>query len=151
MKRYEFAEAAGQALDAPLEADGAKAARQLKDRLEELGLTYDHFLVEAEGSTVRVSGDAAMQEQKEKILLALGNTRGVTAVEDRVDAGQEEITPRFVTLREGETLIDVAARIYGDRAASVQLHRDNTPFWPDPGELCSGWVLRAPARSGPNS
>ncbi|MEU6996214.1 BON domain-containing protein [Streptomyces sp. NPDC046465] len=144
MTTYEFRKTAGHALDAPLDAEGAKAAKQLKDRLEKLGLTHDHFVVEVEGTTVSVSGDAAVQEQKEKILLALGNTYGVTSVEDLVESGQEDIPPRFVTMGEGETLSDLALRVYGDRSAVGKLQRANAPLAPAPDQTSPGWVLRAP-------
>ncbi|OON80674.1 BON domain-containing protein [Streptomyces tsukubensis] len=145
MTMYEFDKSVGQPLDAPLHGEGAEAAKQLKHRLEALGLTHDHFLVEVDGSKVTVSGDAAMQDQKERILLALGNTEGVAQVEDLVDAGQEELRPRFVTVRDGETLSDLAERLYGDPNAGANLLRANEPMVSSLDQVCGGWVLRAPA------
>ncbi|MFJ4716800.1 hypothetical protein [Streptomyces sp. NPDC088785] len=97
-----------------------------------------------EGNTVVVEGDAAVQEQKEKILLALGNVFGVTGVEDRVHSGQEGITPRFVTVEEGETLDDVARRVYG-HPDGRRLLTANHPVPTDARAVHPGLVLRAPA------
>ncbi|MEV8314775.1 BON domain-containing protein [Streptomyces sp. NPDC059900] len=145
MARYSFTPGAGHRLEVPLAAEPGKAAAQLKERLEGLGLTHDHFQVSVEGSTVTVAGDAAVQEQKEKILLALGNVIGVQEVEDRVDAGQEGLAPRFVTVHEGETLDDVALRIYDDPAAAKRLLAENHPVLTDANDIYPGLVLRAPA------
>ncbi|MGW6062687.1 BON domain-containing protein [Streptomyces sp. NPDC055189] len=145
MVKYSFTTEAGHQLGVPLASEPDKAAAQLKGRLEDLGLTHDHFRVSVEGSKVTVAGDAAMQEQKEKILLALGNVVGVTEVEDRVDAGQEGLAPRFVTVQEGETLADVARRIYHDPAAGKRLLAANHPVLADANDLFPGLVLRAPA------
>lgn len=142
---YSFAREVGHRLKVPLSAEPDKAAAQLKERIEELGLTDDHFRVSVEGATVVVVGDSAMQDQKEKILLALGNVEGVTEVEDRVAAGQEDIAPRFITVRDGETLDDVAARAYGTPDAVNRLLAANRPVVTGPGDIVAGLVVRAPA------
>ncbi|MFD7711622.1 BON domain-containing protein [Streptomyces sp. NPDC059785] len=144
MATYEFVPELGHQLDAPLATEADKAAAQLKVRLEVLGLTNDHFQVSVENGRVIVTGDAAIQEQKEKILLALGNVAGVSEVEDRVDVGQEGITPRFVTVREGESLADLAERVYGDTEATGKLLKANHPLLTCPEDAFEGLVLRAP-------
>jgi nucleoid-associated protein YgaU len=144
MQRYEFAKGTGQQLEVPLASEPDEAAAQLKGRLEELGLTHDHFKVSVDGFRVTVAGDAAMQEQKEKILLALGNIVGVAEVDDRVEAGQEGAVPRFVTVQEGETLSDVALRVYDDPAAVKRLLAANHPLLTDQHGVYPGQVLRAP-------
>ncbi|MFJ8820781.1 BON domain-containing protein [Streptomyces sp. NPDC102467] len=145
MAKYTFTPEAGHRLEVPLSEEPDKAAAQLKGRLEGLGLTHDHFQVSVEGSRVVVAGDAAMQEQKEKILLALGNVAGVTEVEDRVSAGQEGIVPRFFTVRDGETFGDVVLRAYDDPHAGKRLLTANRPLLTGEGDLYPGLVLRAPA------
>ncbi|MFD6620023.1 BON domain-containing protein [Streptomyces albidoflavus] len=142
---YSFAREAGHRLKVPLSTEPDKAAAQLKERLEELELTHDHFQVSVEGATVVVAGDSATQDQKEKILLALGNVDGVTEVEDRVAAGQEDIASRFLTVRDGETLGEVAARAYDTPDAARRLLTANHPVLADPADLHAGFVLRAPA------
>ncbi|MGW0902882.1 BON domain-containing protein [Streptomyces sp. NPDC002853] len=144
MMRYTFPREAGHQLKAALSGEPDRAAAQLKERLEQMELTHDHFRIRVEGSCVIVAGDSAMQEQKEHILLALGNVAGVTEVEDQVAAGQEGQVPRFVTVRDGESLGDVALRTYGD--ADVQpLLRANRPALADAAGIYAGLVLRAPA------
>ncbi|KUF19016.1 MULTISPECIES: BON domain-containing protein [Streptomyces] len=145
MTRYTFTRDAGHRLDACLSGEPDRAAAQLKERLEELELTHDHFQVSVEESRVVVAGDSAVQEQKEKILLALGNVAGVTEVEDRVTAGQEGIFPRFFTVREGETLRDMAVRAYNDPEAVNRLLIANRPAVTAAEEITPGLVLRAPA------
>jgi nucleoid-associated protein YgaU len=145
MTTYEFEPEAGHRLTVALSEHPEKAAAQLKERLEQLGLTHDHFKVSVEGTTVTVAGDAAVQEQKEKILLALGNVVGVTRVEDRVDSGQEGLSPRFVTVLDNESLELVAERIYGDRSAAPRLLAANNPMLTSADDVRPGEVLRAPS------
>ncbi|MCX4236971.1 BON domain-containing protein [Streptomyces sp. NPDC020707] len=144
MTTYDFDPEVGHRLAVALSDNPDKAAAQLKERLEHLGLTHDHFTVVVEGTTVVVGGDAAVQEQKEKILLALGNVVGVTRVDDRVDAGQEDLSPRFVTVLEGESLDLVAERVYGNRSAAARLLAANSPMLTSADAARPGEVLRAP-------
>ncbi|GAA2324524.1 BON domain-containing protein [Streptomyces kunmingensis] len=145
MATYTFGREAGHRLQVTLSDEPDKAAVQLKERLEELELTNDHFRVSVEGSTVVVAGDSAVQDQKEKILLALGNVEGVTAVEDRVTAGQEGIVPRFLTVQDGETLHDVAGRAYAGPDAVKRLLAANRPALSGADGIYAGLVVRAPA------
>ncbi|MFJ8796072.1 BON domain-containing protein [Streptomyces sp. NPDC102487] len=145
MTKYAFTQEAGHRLDVPLASEPDEAAAQLKTRLEDLELTHDHFRVQVEGSRVIVAGDGAVQEQKERILLALGNVAGVAEVDDRVTVGQEDIPPRFITVREGETLRDVADRAYNSPDAVGRLVAANRPTLKGEDGLHPGLVLRAPA------
>ncbi|WP_311445536.1 BON domain-containing protein, partial [Escherichia coli] len=45
------------------------------------------------------SGEVASQEEKEKILLALGNVAGVSSVEDKITVAQAAPEARFVTVK----------------------------------------------------
>ncbi|POX42649.1 peptidoglycan-binding protein LysM [Streptomyces sp. Ru73] len=155
MTTYEFVPEAGDRLRSdhqpagPLAAEPDAAAAQLKERLHQLELTCDHFHVAVDGTTAIVSGDAAVQEQKEKILLAVGNVVGVARVEDRITVGQEGLSPRFVTVRAGETLVDIAERIYGDAAFCPRLLEANRPLLSGMDQVYPGQVLRAPVWDTP--
>src|SRR5690606_32319223 len=59
-----------------------KAAEVLADHVRKFKLGGDYLKVEREGTKVTVSGQARSQEEKEKIILALGNVSGVEQVQD---------------------------------------------------------------------
>ena len=73
----------------------------LQDEISELGLDASGMEITVDGDTVKVSGDAVSQEMKEKTILAVGNVKGVSAVEDSVPSAGE---PVFHTVEKGDTL-----------------------------------------------
>lgn len=58
----------------------------------------------AEDGTATVTGDVASQEDKEKILVAVGNVTGVGQVSDGVKVTQSGAESRFYTVKSGDTL-----------------------------------------------
>ncbi|MEU6392950.1 hypothetical protein [Streptomyces sp. NPDC046939] len=62
-----------------------------------------------------------------------------------VAAGQEGIAPRFLTVRAGEGLADVAARAYSTPDAVRRLLAANRPAVSGPEDVHAGVVVRAPS------
>jgi hypothetical protein len=61
--------------------------------------------ITVDDDTVKVSGEAVSQEMKEKVILAVGNVKGVSAVEDSVpSAGEPVSTPWKKATRFGRYL-----------------------------------------------
>ncbi len=60
--------------------------------------------VSVEGDKVSVKGKAVSQEAKEKVILAVGNVKGVATVEDDVEGAD----PVFHTVEKGDTLSAIA-------------------------------------------
>jgi nucleoid-associated protein YgaU len=115
----------------------------LKDELKELGLDADDLDITVEGDTVKVSGTAASQEIKEKVILAVGNVEGVAAVEDNVSGGDAE--PVFHTVAKGDTLWAVAEKTLGSGARYPEIFEANKPMLSHPDKIYPGQVLRIPA------
>ena len=115
----------------------------LKDELRTLGLD-DHGLdVQVDGDKVKLSGKAASQEIREKVILAVGNVEGVSSVEEDIQGGEAE--PRFHTVEKGDTLWAVAEKTLGKGARYQEIFEANKPMLDDPDKIYPGQVLRIPA------
>jgi LysM repeat protein len=102
----------------------------LKDELKELGLDSDDLDITVEGDTVKVSGKAASQEMKEKVILAVGNVEGVAAVEDDVSGGDAD--PVFHTVEKGDTLWAVSEKALGKGSRYMEIFEANKPMLSEP-------------------
>ena len=113
----------------------------LKDELKDLGLEADGLDITVEGDKVKVSGTAASQEAKEKVILAVGNVKGVAAVEDSVPSAGE---PVFHTVEKGDTLWAISAKALGNGARYEEIFEANKPMLSHPDKIYPGQMLRIP-------
>ncbi|MCY1534200.1 putative protein YgaU [compost metagenome] len=100
--------------------------------------------VSVEGEKVIVRGEVASQEEKEKILLALGNVAGVGEVEDQITVTTPAPEARFVTVKKGDTLSAIAKTEYGSANAYMKIFEANKPMLSHPDKIYPGQVLRIP-------
>ena len=115
----------------------------LRDELKDLGLEADNIDIEVDGDVVKVSGKAASQEAREKVILAVGNVKGVAKVQDDVAGGTGD--PVFHTVEKGDTLWAIAAKTLGDGARYEEIFEANKPMLRHPDKIYPGQVLRIPA------
>lgn len=142
------------AANAALSAGGDDAAmatpaalcRAIEARLGELGLRAEQLEVafDPARSTVRVSGCAASQDSRERILLCCGNVRGVAAVDDRMTVVMPSEVSRWRFVQPGDTLARIASDLYRDARREQQLRAANQPLIGETDELQPGWLLRVP-------
>jgi nucleoid-associated protein YgaU len=141
MGLWSFVKGAGKKVfggdDAP-EVSGAA----LQDELRELGLDAEGLDISVEGDKVKVSGKAASQEMREKVILAVGNVEGVAAVEDDVTGGEGE--PTFHTVEKGDTLWAISEKTLGNGAHYEKIFEANKPMLSHPDKIYPGQVLRIP-------
>ena len=97
MGLWSFVKGAGKKIFGNDEPEAGALAKEV----EELGLDATGLDISVEGDQVKVSGNAVSQEMKEKVILAVGNVDGVSAVDDQVEGGGE---PVFHTVEKGDTL-----------------------------------------------
>ena len=79
----------------------------LQDVIRELGLDATGMEITVDADTVKVSSEAASQEIKQKIILAVGNVSSAASVEDSVPSAGELL---FHTVEKGDTLWTVFLR-----------------------------------------
>lgn len=122
--------------------DNADAAGQaLKDELLDLGLDASGIEISVVRETVQLTGSVPSQDDKEKIILAVGNVKGVAVVEDALPGTD---VPVFHTVEKGETLWAISARHLGNGAKYNDIFEANKPMLKNPDAIYPGQVLRIP-------
>ena len=144
MSLFAFVKDAGVKLWESLVGQEAQAAESLKDHVTKVGLGNPNIEVSVEGDKVIARGEVASQEEKEKILLALGNVAGVGEVDDQISVTMPAPEARFVTVKKGDTLSAIAKAEYGNANAYMKIFEANKPMLSHPDKIYPGQVLRIP-------
>ncbi|MCB0572054.1 MAG: peptidoglycan-binding protein LysM [Phaeodactylibacter sp.] len=120
-------------------------AKLLVSIVEGLGLKVEGLQVEMQGETVVVSGQADSQATREKVILALGNVEGVSAVDDRLAvAAEPQPEAQFYEVKKGDSLSKIAKAYYGNAMKYPVIFEANKPMLKDPDLIYPGQVLRIP-------
>lgn len=141
---FAFVKEAGEKLWESIVGQEAQAADSLKDHIAKVGLGNPNIQVSVEGDKVIATGEVASQEEKEKILLALGNVAGVSGVEDHISVTTPAAEARFVTVKKGDTLSAIAKAEYGNANLYNKIFEANKPMLSHPDKIYPGQVLRIP-------
>ena len=144
MSLFSFVKEAGEKLIDLLTPGNANAGEQLKEHVAKVGLGNPNVQATVEGDKVTVTGEVASQEEKEKILLTLGNVAGVSGVEDHITVATPAPEARFVTVKKGDTLSAIAKAEYGNANAYMKIFEANKPMLSHPDKIYPGQVLRIP-------
>ncbi|KMK68115.1 peptidoglycan-binding protein LysM [Puniceibacterium sp. IMCC21224] len=119
--------------------DAAPSADALKKEVADLGLDTKGAEITVEGDKVKVSGGTLSAEEREKVILAVGNVEGVAEVED--DAADTAV---FHTVEKGDTLSAVAKKTLGNANRYHEIFEANRPMLTSPDKIYPGQVLRIP-------
>lgn len=119
--------------------DAAPTADTLKKEVSDLGLDAEGLDISVEGDKVKVSGGSLTAEQREKVILAVGNVEGVAEVE--ADEADDAI---FHTVEKGDSLWKIAEKTLGSGARYKEIFEANRPMLSDPDKIYPGQVLRIP-------
>ncbi|MDH1680248.1 peptidoglycan-binding protein LysM [Pseudomonas chengduensis] len=144
MSLFAFVKDAGVKLWESLVGQEAQAAESLKEHVAKVGLGNPNIEVSVEGDKVIARGEVVSQEEKEKILLALGNVAGVGEVDDQISVTTPAPEARFVTVKKGDTLSAIAKAEYGNANAYMKIFEANKPMLSHPDKIYPGQVLRIP-------
>ena len=127
-------------------AANAAAANAIKDYIIKMNLSAEGLAVGFDGAsgTVTVSGKAATQEVKEKILLCCGNVAGVVQVDDKLSVAEPANPPQFYTEVRGDNLSKIAKQYYGNANEYMKIFEANKPMLTHPDKIYPGQVLRIP-------
>lgn len=128
----QLSEVAATAIEKYIATQGLKA--------EGLDVKFD-----AASQTVTVSGVAADQATKEKIVLCCGNVDGVAHVDDRLTVAASGQAPgTYHVVKSGDTLSAIAKTVYGNANAYTKIFEANKPMLSDPNKIYPGQTLRIP-------
>lgn len=142
MGLFDFIKSAGKSLG--ISKEDAPTAEALKKELDSHGLGTDKVNVEILGDKAIIRGDASSQEILEKVIVAVGNTQGISAVEADVKVPDAK-EPVFHTVKKGENLWKIAEKHYGSGAKHTMIFEANRPMLLHPDKIYPGQVLRIPS------
>jgi len=132
----------------------------LKQQVDVLGIPVKDLTVAFADPVVTIGGVVGSNSDKEKIILAVGNTPGVGRVDDRLTvehsgagtaagAGAVAATEppaTMYTVKKGDTLSAIAKAHYGDGNKYPVIFEANKPMLKDPNKIYPGQVLRIPPK-----
>jgi nucleoid-associated protein YgaU len=156
---FDFIKDIGRKLDFDRDKDDKKdgADDALKERMKGnalmrlvmgLDLEVEGLRVDYDDGVATVHGAAASQAEREKVILAIGNTEGVAQVDDRMTVEAPEPEARFYTVQKGDSLSKIAKEQYGDAMKYPVIFEANQPMLTDPDKIYPGQVLRIPGIEG---
>ena len=145
MSIFSFIKEAGEKVIDLLTPGNAHAGDQLKEHVAKVGLGNPNITTEVDGDKVTVKGEVATQEEKEKILLALGNISGVATVDDQITVTEPVLkAARFVVVKKGDTLSAISLAVYGNANQYNKIFEANKPLLSHPDKIYPGQTLRIP-------
>lgn len=135
--------------EAAAKAEADRAAKVYKngllaDIVTSSGIKVENLVVDLSEDVVTVSGVANSQSDKEKVVLALGNVDGVSAVDDRITVEASEPPAVFYEVKSGDSLSKISKAHYGDAMKYMEIFEANKPLLKDPNNIYPGQVLRIP-------
>lgn len=110
----------------------------------DLNLPVSNLSLDIQDDTVVVYGQAETQVAKELVVLTLGNTAGISKVDDRISVVRPEPQATFYEVKSGDTLSKIAKEHYGDAMKYNSIFEANKPMLKDPDKIYPGQVLRIP-------
>src|SRR6516225_4428302 len=127
------------------ESQPATAASQLTVELlqkqaEAVGVSVQNLAIELNGGAATVRGSVGSQTDREKLVLAIGNTPGVGQVDDQLTISAPATTP-------SATLSAIAKSYYKDGSKYPRIFEANKPMLGDPNKIYPGQVLRIPPQA----
>ena len=136
------------------ESQPASAASQLTvDLLQKqataVGVSVQNLAIELNDGTATVRGTVGSQPEREKLILAIGNTPGVGQVDDQLTVAAPAATPSatLYTVKRGDTLSAIAKTYYKDGSKYPRIFEANKPMLGDPNKIYPGQVLRIPPQA----
>jgi nucleoid-associated protein YgaU len=149
MGLIDFVMGAGDKLFGPKESDQERSAK-LENQVRKMGIPVEMLKVEVKGEQATVTGRIQTQADREKIVLTVGNTNGISKVDDRLELAPAKIEApkepeaKYYTVVKGDTLSKIAKASYGDAKKYPVIFEANKPMLKDPDKIYPGQVLRIP-------
>ncbi|MEJ2483690.1 MAG: peptidoglycan-binding protein LysM [Gemmatimonadota bacterium] len=111
-----------------------------------LGLEVEDLRVSYSDGIATVNGTVPSQSEAEKVVLAVGNTKGVEQVDSRLIVKEPAPEAVMYTVQPGDSLSRIAKEQYGDPMQYTAIFEANQPMLKDPDKIYPGQVLRIPVR-----
>lgn len=146
---FEFIKEAGEKLFGGKEAR-AEAKKEteegLVNQVRQMGLKVENLSIDFNDGAATIRGKTVSQEEREKIILLVGNTKGVGRVDDQMTVETPAPEATLYTVKKGDTLSKIAKEQYGNAGRYMVIFEANKPMLKDPDKIYPGQVLRIPPR-----
>ena len=129
------------------DADTRRKLDALNAEVAALGLDSGDVRLHLKGDTVTVVSKGADRATMEKLILAVGNVKGIARVEADLpqEAGASKATePVFHEVKAGDNLSKIAKTYLGDANRYPEIFEANKPMLSDPDKIYPGQKLRIP-------
>ncbi len=120
------------------------AEKKLKDTISNLQLQIEHLNIFIDEDIALISGTTDDQAEKEKAVLVVGNTKGITLVDDQLTVKNNQPEAQFYSVNTGDTLGKIAKEFYGDATKHTLIFEANKPMLTLPDNIYPGQLLRIP-------
>jgi nucleoid-associated protein YgaU len=120
-------------------------ATAIRNLIQQMGLQVQNLNLMVDGDKATVTGQVDTQEQREKIVLLIGNTEGIGKVDDQLQVARHEAEAQYYDVKSGDTLSKIAKQFYGDANQYNKIFEANKPMLKSADEIYPGQKLRIPA------
>lgn len=131
--------------------ENSQLALRLTNHVVALGLKVENLNIVVDDDKATITGTAASQSEKEKVILAVGNVAGISSVDDwmtvaaaETETSAPEAESVFYTVEKGDTLSKIAKEQYGNASKYPVIFEANKPMLKDVDHIYPGQVLRIP-------
>ena len=121
-----------------------KKSAELEKYVADMGIDVSGVDIRFDDGTAYITGEAPDQATRERIILSVGNARGVGKVDEEISVVEPAEEAHFHTVAPGDTLWAVAEKVYGDGSRYTEIFEANKPMLSDPDLIFPGQVLRCP-------
>ncbi len=146
MGLIDFVKSAGEKLFGGEAKVDQESSAKLENYVRKMGLEIEQLKIDIAGDVATVSGKVESQQEREKVVLAVGNTAGIARVDDQIEV-KKEPKANFYTVEKGDTLSKIAKGQYGDAMKYPVIFEANRPMLKDPDLIYPGQVLRIPPQA----
>jgi len=126
------------------ELNNRRKGAALTKLVEDMGFHVEDLKVQVADDKVTLTGRARNQEEKEKIVLLVGNHEGISSVDDQLQATEAAPEATYYEVKSGDTLSKISKHFYGDANKYNKIFEANKPMLKDADHIYPGQKLRIP-------
>jgi len=150
MGLIDFVKDAGKGLFARVGGKEQVDREAVLEAISKHGFRIDNLQLSVDDDVATISGTARNQADREKVVVLVGNTKGIARVDNRLEvpppAPQAPPEPEstYYEVKSGDSLSKIAKAQYGDAMKYPVIFEANKPMLEDPNKIYPGQVLRIP-------
>lgn len=127
--------------------DNTAKAELMTNLINKYNLGIEGLKIEVDQAKASVWGITENQAVKEKVILAIGNVKGIAEVDDFIAVKESEVKEpeaKFYTVQSGDSLSKISKAVYGDPMKYNDIFEANKPMLKDVNLIYPGQMLRIP-------